>query len=81
MYQNYRVVHKVDEEGESYAIYEAYYDSGKRHPRSITQNVAKLTGGSPEELKLDMENMMKAFDKPILEDSDFQRKRSGILPE
>ncbi|MFA5831342.1 MAG: hypothetical protein WC878_05930 [Candidatus Paceibacterota bacterium] len=71
MYWNYRVVHKVEKGEESFAIHEAFYDSGKEHPHSITMNGIAPYGGSIEELHSDMENMMKAFDKPVLEYSDF----------
>lgn len=67
---NYRIL----KHGDTYAIYEVYYEH--QHPRgtveapvphSCTENpVAPLGEGSPEELRRDMEMMLRAFDHPVL---------------
>jgi hypothetical protein len=51
-----------------YGIHEAYYLTGDVSGRpSITTNAIEPYGESPEELRKDLERMLRAFDKPVLD--------------
>ena len=67
---NYRVVKSVINGEESYAIHEAYYNEDGE-PKSITVDSIAAYGDSAEELKLDLERMLEALSKPILNEIDF----------
>lgn len=72
---NYRVLKHGD--GDTYAIHEVYYEHPRGTvegpvPHSCTENpVAPLGEGSPEDLRRDMEMMLRAFDYPVLNYDDF----------
>jgi hypothetical protein len=58
---NYRVIRRPDGLG----IHEVYYSEDGR-PISWTQDTVEPYGDSPEELRADLEHMLRALDKPIL---------------
>jgi len=71
---NYRVLRHtdggVDSNEEYFMVHEVYYeDDGK--PSICTSNECKPFGNTLEELKSDMEMMVDAFEKPVLDYSDF----------
>lgn len=66
---NYRVFHEVCHGENVYSIIECYYDSqGKATMRSDAHSAH---GETPEELKEDLQRMLRAFDKPTLTEADF----------
>ena len=66
---NYRVL----KHGAEYAIHEVYYDGPVPHSCS-EQPAAPLGLYSPEDLRRDMEMMLRAFDYPVLNYDDFNRE-------
>lgn len=63
---NYRVVRQTGEGmGVMYGIHEAYYDGEKIV--GVSEFPTEVWGESPEELKADLERMMLALDKPIID--------------
>jgi hypothetical protein len=64
---NYRVVHTADVAGESYAIYEVYYDNGR--PSSRTEHPSYPAGETLEELAEDLRHYQAALQQPVLEDT------------
>lgn len=64
-YWNYRLFKRYNGE---IVIIECYYENDK--PSAYTGQVQPY-GETPEELKQDLEWMLKAFDKPILTKEDF----------
>lgn len=73
---NYRVVHRVVEGEDVYAIHEAYYDGDK--PTSITEESVNPHGETLEELKLDVVYYLKALELPLLEYVEFQTQASNL---
>ena len=71
---NYRVVHRVINDEEVYAIHEAYYDGDK--PISITEESVNPQGETLEELKRDFVYYLKALEQPVLEFADFDTSDS-----
>jgi hypothetical protein len=74
---NYRVLRRVYGEGkdaeESFGIHEVYYDKdGSAEMCSVDPIDAH--GSTPEELKADLENQLKAFNQPVLEWNDFNKR-------
>jgi hypothetical protein len=69
---NYRVV-RVEEEGyDRYQLYEVYYDDdGKLE--GMTENSMHPYGESVEELQNDLEYMMEALRKPVLDMKDLNK--------
>jgi hypothetical protein len=53
-----------------FAIHETYYEGDK--PTAITTDAMKPYGETLEELKSDLEKMVVALDKPVLEWEDFK---------
>jgi hypothetical protein len=71
MHWNYRVVRKSynTNDGEThqmFGIHEVYYDDFGE-VKYITTKPLDAYGDTPEELQEDLKEMLKAFDKPILE--------------
>ncbi len=66
---NYRVIRHKNDQEEWFNIHEVYYRNDK--PVSITENSCAPFGSSKEELRADFELMLKAFDKEVLDYSDF----------
>jgi hypothetical protein len=75
---NHRVVrHKIEYSGSDtgekpveywYGIHEAYYLAGNDSDRpSITKDAIEPYGESPGELREDLERMLHAFEKPVLD--------------
>jgi len=80
---DYRVVRKNVYMGKTispevqYAIYETYYnDEGE--PTMITTDYMSPYGETPEELKSDLEKMVAALDKPVLNWGDFKNKEIEV---
>jgi len=70
---NYRVVKHVashPDEGELYAIHEAYYREGEDEPHSVTKAPITSFAESPEVIREILGLMAKALEKPIL---DYQK--------
>lgn len=66
---NYRVVHRIINNEDIYAIHEAYYDDNKK--TSITEEPVHPQGESLDELKRDCEHYLQALERPVLEYDDF----------
>ena len=62
---NHRVIVKESFGDTIYAIHEVYYDDNNV-PHSWTLNPCKVTGVKIEEVKQDLERMMKCLDQPHL---------------
>lgn len=71
-YWNYRLFNNKDGH---FGIVECYYDEHDK-PRFRTDSVQPF-GETLDELKQDFEWMSKAFDKPVLTDSDFPEENNG----
>jgi hypothetical protein len=74
MHWNHRVVrhHTKNIMGDpdvGYAIHEVYYDDDGSI-RGMTQDAVSPYGDTPEELKDDLERMLEAISKPILDFDD-----------
>ena len=64
---DYRVIKHV-RQGESWLeIHEAYYEKGEDEPGSWTEESVKPMGETVEELQKDLEYMLQALEKPVLE--------------
>jgi hypothetical protein len=63
---NHRVMKRKTEEGEWYDIHEVFYDeqSGKL---SWTENAISPGGETIDELQKELQRMLKALDKPVLD--------------
>ena len=76
---NYRVVRKNVYMGKTIApevqfgIHETYYN-GKDEPTAITTDHMSPYGGTLDELKSDLEKMVVALEKPVLNWEDFKNK-------
>jgi hypothetical protein len=68
---NYRVVKSKEGDLDWYEIHEAYYDDGQSYPSVITQNPSAPAGNSIEDLKENIETMLLALEKPVLNSEDF----------
>ena len=71
---NYRVVKEECQgstTGELLRIKEAYYDEDKKNPSSLTVEAVYAQGETLEELKEDFNLMLKAFDKPVIKDEEY----------
>ena len=69
MYWNLRIVKRETAMGDSYGIYEVFYESGK--PEMRTENPVDVGGDSLEDL-IEYQGMLcEAWDAPILTDDDF----------
>lgn len=74
---NYRVVKSIStnlrgEETFFYTIQEAYYEDGSDKAHSITEGPGAIPmGENLEELAADLRMMLRALDKPVLNDKDF----------
>ena len=63
---NYRVMkHKLNESESFYGIHEVYYNRNGK-PDGWSKDSITPERESPQELKEDLEMMIKAFDKPVL---------------
>ncbi len=69
MVWNYRVIAN-EEINPYYTIHEVYYYDGQ--PITLTENRIAAFGESVEELRSDMQLMIKALDKPVLKREDFK---------
>jgi hypothetical protein len=68
---NYRVVHRVANGEDLYAIHEAYYEDDK--PTSLTEEAVNPQGETLDELKDDFVYYLRALEEPVLEFSDFDK--------
>lgn len=68
---DYRVVKTISNGEEYYSIHEAYYNE-EDQASSITEDPVEAFGNSLEELKLDLERMLEALNKPVLIGKDFE---------
>ena len=75
---NYRIVRTVynnnpNGNDDQYAIHEVYYEEDNdTHPDSVTSEATTLTGESLEEIRTNIDRIIKAFDKPVLEYQMFE---------
>lgn len=67
---NHRVIKTKDGEDDFYYIAEVYYDEDK--PRGYTEKPVGACGNSIDELKKDLERMLRCLDKPVLTENDFR---------
>ena len=76
---NYRIVRKNVYMGKTiapevmYGIHETYYN-GEDKPTAITTDHMRPYGETLDELKSDLEKMVAALDKPVLNWEDFKDK-------
>jgi hypothetical protein len=78
---NYRVVkHKDKSDEEWYGIHEVYYDK-KDKPDMISEDPIDARGMTLDELKSDLEMMLRAFDKPVVVYEDFLKEIMGEFPD
>ena len=70
-YWNHRVIKHTEKDGIVwYGVHEVYYTNDK--PVACTQEAMNPYGETAEELKEDLERMLRACEKPILDyDTDF----------
>jgi len=68
---SYRVVHRVANGADVYAIHEAYYEDDK--PISLTEEAVNPQGETLDELKDDFAYYLSALEEPMLEFSDFDK--------
>ena len=77
MHWNYRIVSEQAPEGEFLQMYEIYYDDGKII--GMLEKPSTPYGESLDELQVEMNQMMDAFQKPVLSMKDlenaFKRQR------
>ena len=71
---NYRVVHRVANGEDQYAIHETYYEDDK--PISITEQAVNPEGETLNELKDDFAYYLSALEQPVLEFSDFDTSKA-----
>lgn len=64
---NYRVYKCKEKEEEYYAIHEAYYAPYKEEPHSYTVDPVAPMGNTLEELRSDLQMMLAALDKPVID--------------
>ena len=73
---NYRIISEKAPYGVFYQIYEVYYDDGKII--GMTESPCKPYGDDVEELRSNLEQMLQALDRPILQmealDNAFKQK-------
>ena len=62
---NYRIVSEEAPDGEFYQLYEIYYDDGKII--GMLESPSKPYGEDVEELRANLEQMLRAFERPILQ--------------
>lgn len=68
---NFRVLRKKEENGAiSYGIYEVYYDK-HGNPQYCSNSSMEPKEENVRDLKTQIIQMLKAFDKPILKHEDF----------
>lgn len=75
---NYRVLQKEESSHPYYQIIEVYYD-GDGKPFGWSQKPHTPIGNTPDDLKGEMELMMQAFGRPVLEEKTIDGE--GILVE
>lgn len=68
---NYRIIKRRVLEEDSYHIHEVYYDD-EGVPDACTMDASSPFGETLEELKNDLNYMMNALNKPIIEYSYFE---------
>jgi hypothetical protein len=70
---NYRIVRGVSMHSEEYfVIRTAWYDEGSDTPTSIGSMDMYPVGSSVDELRADIERMLLALNKPVLDDKDYR---------
>lgn len=76
---NYRVVRCKTPKGETYlSIRTAWYDDGKDDPHSIGDlDMWPCDEENVENLRYDIQMMLQACDKPILDEADFLKKEDS----
>lgn len=75
MFWNYRVVRRQNPSGETtFSIHEAYYDEDG-NVGTITTEPVQPQGETFEELKKDLEWYYQAFNRPVLEYSQFPTQK------
>jgi len=66
---NYRVTKRTGEPW--FTITESYYDNDDEKPHSITSSPISPGGETVDELRVALQLMLLALDKPVLEYGDF----------
>lgn len=73
---NYRIIKETINNTIHYSIHEVYYDENGA-PSFFSENPITPYGEYLDDLKKDLQLMLKAFDKPVLDASIFKLK-NGI---
>lgn len=75
---NHRVVQTADTDGSPlFAVYEVYYDDAGI-PSARTEDAVRSYCESVDELRRELERMLKCLDKPLLTDADFKGNGEDI---
>jgi len=75
---DYRVVRKTEHGEEWLSVQEVYYDEGEPMAQSIDLQVEGVT---IEEIKTQLELMLKALNQPVLDEIDFPAGKSTLDDE
>lgn len=76
---DYRVVHKIENGDEEFAIWEIYYgDDGK--PNGYVHGERSPSGETYDEARSDAALMLEAFNKPWIEYSDLVKLQLASAP-
>lgn len=68
---NHRVFRQTTRfDGDWFTIREAFYDKDKETPHSWTTDAIAPGGSSVEELRENLERMLRALDKPVLDEEE-----------
>lgn len=64
---NHRVVKVTEGDELFYGIHEAYYHKGEGEPYAWTDEPVAPIGETLDELRIELERMLAALDKPVIE--------------
>ena len=68
---NYRVIKTKDGEDDYYQVHSCYYTDNKLDGTSVEP--AKAAGNTLEELRADLQRMLDALDKPIIDETNLKQ--------
>lgn len=64
---NHRVVRRAIDGEPFYGIHEAFYAQGVDEPNGWTEDPAAPVGETLDELRVELERMLAALDRPVIE--------------